>query len=762
MSDPDVSIAAARRSSRAGNRVAEIPLDGREQAPDEDRGSAIRAKALEILRREYGPGKVAPASPPARADNLPAAAPTAPPADPSKPSTELSVRPDPPEIAIRQLEIGNEVIPARMLNEFVYCPRLFYYEFVEGVFVDNADTVRGKHLHRRVDTDSGGALPAAKGKSEVRGPKFEGKRTQSEAVGQQSLFGEERATPSAEATASLASGSRREEAQTPDSDTSPQPSPPGGDAEGGPSALNPQATTDEIIHSRSVQMGSPRLGVTAKMDLVEVRTGGDDLWGGLEVCPVDYKAGAPREGDAGNELWDADRMQLGLQALILRDNGYACKEGVIYYRATKQRVRLPITPELEAWIVEQVGAARRAAGGAIPSPLVASSKCPRCSLVTVCLPDETRLLAHAEDEKAATTSPRRLIAARDDCRALYLNTPGLRIGRKEELLQIKEERTLLAEVRIMDVAHVALFGNIQISTQAIQTLCEAEVPVTYFSMGGWFYGITRGHELKNVFLRIEQFRQAQDPLVCLRLARQFVNGKIRNHRTMLMRNHLEPPPATLLTLKQMADAALRAEAMDELLGIEGNGASAYFGQFAGMIKTEDDLPAGAEGAPTAAAQQRLFNFNFTHRNRRPPTDPVNAMLSLAYSLLAKDCMLALLAVGFDPYVGFYHQPRFGRPALALDLMEEFRALVGDSTVLSCINNRAITEDDFVRAGQAVNLSAPGRRRFFELYEQRMNSVLTHPVFDYKVSYRRALELQARMLAKVLTAEIPEYVPLTTR
>ena len=150
----------------------------------------------------------------------------------------------------------------------------------------------------------------------------------------------------------------------------------------------------------------------------------------------------------------------------------------------------------------------------------------------------------------------------------------------------------------------------------IAVRCEAEVPVTYFSMGGWFYGLTRGHELKNVFLRIEQFGQAQDPVACLRLARQFVNGKIRNHRTMLMRNHLEPPPATLLKLKQMADAALRAEAMDELLGIEGNGASAYFEQFSGMIKAEDDLPAGAEGATTKSAQQRRFNFNFTHRNRR--------------------------------------------------------------------------------------------------------------------------------------------------
>src|SRR5437899_5466607 len=179
-----------------------------------------------------------------------------------------------------------------------------------------------------------------------------------------------------------------------------------------------------------------------------------------------------------------------------------------------------------------------------------------------------------------------------------------------------------------------------------------------------------------------------------------------------------------------------------------------------MVKVENDLP----GLETLRkdTNQLAFNFDFTNRNRRPPTDPVNAMLSLAYSLLAKDCVLAVLAVGFDAYVGFYHQPRFGRPALGLDLMEEFRPLIAESTVLSCINNRVITEKDFVKAGQAVNLSAGGRKRFFQAYEQRMSTLITHPLFEYKVSYRRALELQARLLAKALTGEIPEYVPLLTR
>jgi CRISPR-associated protein Cas1 len=168
------------------------------------------------------------------------------------------------------------------------------------------------------------------------------------------------------------------------------------------------------------------------------------------------------------------------------------------------------------------------------------------------------LTARASQPSTLNPQPdgvRRLIAARDDSRALYLSTQGLRVGRKDEVLQVKQEKSVLEEVRINDVSHVALFGNIQITTQAVQTLCELEVPVTYFSMGGWFYGLTRGHELKNVFLRIEQFRLARDPATCLRLARQFVQGKIRNHRTLLMRNHLEAPPATLLRLKQFAEAA---------------------------------------------------------------------------------------------------------------------------------------------------------------------------------------------------------------
>lgn len=661
------------------------------------------------------------------------------------PVTQTSIVPGAPrtshEASNIKFQHPLESLPARMLNEFVYCPRLFYYEHVEGVFVESADTVKGKALHKRVDKGSG-AMPAGK------------------------------------------------------VDVSPGPPTP---ADAGDNGVKPAGSTEtkvkpaaDEIHSRSVMLGSERLGVVAKMDLVETTL--DESGEAERVCPVDYKVGSPREGEDGRELWDSDKMQLGLQCLVLRDNGYACDAGIIYYRGTKQRVRLELTPELEAWVIAQIVAARRTAAGSIPPPLIDSPKCARCSLAPVCLPDETRMLALGavedassvvigapadelcgtargisgeapETARGARALPRRLIAPRDEKRALYLNTPGYRVGCNDLVLKVKEKDRIVEEVRVSDVCHVALFGNIQVSTQAVQRLCDHDIPVTWFSMGGWFYGMTRGHSLKNVLVRIAQFRHAADPVSCLRLAQQFVRGKIHNHRVLFMRNHVEPPERTKLRLGQAREDALATRSLEELLGVEGAAAGEYFAQFSGLIRErieEEDFLEGIAGPETKSAPEVAFTFNFTTRNRRPPTDPVNALLSLAYSLLAKECTLAAYAVGLDPYIGFYHQPRHGRPALALDIMEEFRPLIAESAVLTAVNNRFVSVTDFVTAGRAVNLNAAGRKSFFQCFEHRMNSLITHPVFDYKVSYRRALELQFRILARVLTGEIPEYAPFLTR
>jgi CRISP-associated protein Cas1 len=587
-------------------------------------------------------------------------------------------RPEPPDY-----------LPARMVNEFAYCPRLFFYEWVEGLFAESADTVEGKIQHQRVD-EKPTALPEA-------------------AVEQPS---------------------------------------------------GPVTSEAPEIHARSVTLSSERLRVIAKMDLVEAQ--------GATVTPVDYKHGHPRQGPGGLELWPADRAQLAVQGIILRENGYTCDEGIVYYRKTGQRVRVAFDEALIAATEQLIREAwETGLRGEIPPPLVDSPKCPGCSLVGICLPDET-LRAAAEliptrqlelfdaPRKPVQTEVRRLVTPRSDLRPLYLNTQGVKVGKSGAVLQIRDKDKLLQEARLGELCQVSLMGNVQISTQAVQALCEAGIPTCYFSMGGWFYGITTGLNQKNVFLRRNQFRLAGQEYFARALARRLVAGKIRNQRTLLQRNHIEPGRNTLAGLKEMAERTDEAGSLGELLGIEGNAARLYFGDFGGMIKAEDGSRDGPPGLSSG------FTFDFEGRNRRPPRDPVNALLSLAYSLLVKDLTVACYAVGFDPYIGFYHQPRFGRPALALDLMEPFRPLIADSAVLTAINTGMVTARDFVRAGGAVALTAAGRKGFFRAYELRMDSLVTHPMFDYRVSYRRLLEIQARLLARVLEGEIAEYPVFTTR
>ena len=599
------------------------------------------------------------------------------------------VRVEPDDVHHLQKKLP-DLLPARMLNEFVYCPRLYYYEWVEGVFESSADTLEGQAKHSRVDTEPG-AMPAANG-------------------------------------------------------------------------IGP-----EVIHSRSVTLSSDRLGLIAKLDLVE---SDPDSSESNSVRPVDYKKGRPREADGAPVPWPSDRVQIAAQALVLRDNGYRCDEGILYYAATKQRVRIIIDDTLIAETEQFIAQAKDAASSSqIPDPLVDSPKCPRCSLVGICLPDETNALRARslkfedgravqmemfdENHRTVAAPVRQLIAPREALRPLYLNSQGMRVGKSGEVIQVRDGDELKQEVRLGEVSQINLLGNVQLSTQAVQAFCSAEVPVCYFSQGGWFYGITTGLNSRNVFLRHRQFMSAEHDGTALRLSRKLVAGKIRNQRTLLQRNHIEAPEQALRLLKALADKAEAATGIESLLGIEGSAARIYFSEFAGMLKSAEDDDAHR-------SERTEFRFDFTERNRRPPRDPVNALLSLAYSILVKDLTITCYALGFDPYWGFYHQPRFGRPALALDLMEPFRALIADSAVLTAINTRMITPADFVQSGPAVSLKPSGRKGFFRAYELRMDTLVTHPMFDYRVSYRRVLEIQARLLARFLNGEIDDYPVFVTR
>lgn len=591
------------------------------------------------------------------------------------------------------------LVPARMLNEFAYCPRLAYLEWVQGEFEDSADTVEGRFRHRRVD-QPGGPVPEAISRG---------------------------AAPDAEERpATLGAGGARE-------------------AAAGASALSAGAGDGEAglpeaapIHARSLLLSSERLGAIARMDLLEGE--------GTRVTPVDYKRG--RAPDIAAGAWEPERVQVCLQGLILRDNGFECEEGIIYYAESRTRVRVAFDAVLIGRTLELLaGLKEMAAAGRMPPPLTDSKKCPRCSLVGICLPDEITYLAREEETGAGRMEVRRLYPARDDALPLYVQTQGATVAKEGEVLQVRCGRETLAEVRLLDVSQVCLFGQVQITAAALRELCEREIPVCHFSYGGRFWGLTQGMAHKNVELRRAQFRCADDPERSLALARTFIRTKVLNCRTLLRRNHREPPPAVLRALAALAGRAGRAPSLDALLGVEGTAARTYFAHFGGMLK-----PRRGETWP----------FDFRERNRRPPRDPVNALLSFAYALLTKDVTVTLLGVGFDPHLGFYHQPRYGRPSLALDLMEEFRPLVADSVVLSAVNNGEVEAEDFLRRAGAVALTDAGRRKFLEAYERRMDTLVTHPLFGYRLSYRRLLEVQARLLARHLLGELGRYPAFRTR
>ncbi len=498
-----------------------------------------------------------------------------------------------------------------------------------------------------------------------------------------------------------------------------------------PSELGPGGTV-----YRSVLLSDADEGLIARIDLLETDH--------REVIPVEYKRGSAP--DIPERVWEPERIQLCAQGLILQRNGYTCARGSVYFTDSKERVEVPFDETLINRTRElRDEALRVAALPTPPAPLEDSPKCPRCSLVGICLPDEINTLFDGEQPHEKET--RKIIASRTDALPLYVQKQGAKLSRSAGTLRILEKGKMVESARFLDISQVSVFGNVQVSTQTVAELARRSIPLCYFSTGGWFRSITSGLGHKNIHVRQQQFRAADDAELSLSLARRFIVAKIKNCRTLLRRNLPELKGGVLKDFTAAARRASRAKVPQSLLGFEGTAARLYFGKFSGLLKSQGD-------------EHRRFEFG--NRNRRPPRDPVNAMLSLAYAMLTKDAHIALLAVGLDPMLGFFHKPRFGRPALALDMMEEFRPLIADSCVLTAVNTGIISQEDFIRGGPAVSLTSGGRAKFIKAYERRMDQLVTHPVFGYRITYRRVLEVQARLLARFLMGEIESYPMFLTR
>jgi CRISP-associated protein Cas1 len=616
--------------------------------------------------------------------------------------------------------MNDGVLPCRGVAEHAYCPRLFYFMTVEGVFVPSHDTEAGVGVHTVVDRPSLAPAPAA-----PRAGRAKKGRGAGDEVAESAEIEEDTARP---------------------------------------------------VSVRSLTLTSERFGLTAKLDLAEIN--------GTVAVPVEYRKGKPKRAwtpqephdemiDApllvpAPEAWPTDRVQVGLQAILLEEAGYTVTEAVVYYAAEKLRLRLPVDDALRSEALACLEAARRCAEGPRPPPLVNDPRCPRCSLQPICLPDEVNhqrfTAATVEGEVVACggvlrtgsevdLTPRKLWPPRDDGIHVVLQREGVRVGVRGESVRVTDkDGGLVRDLPLANVESLAVLGGVQVSTQALTVFADHEVPVAFMSAAGRLVAMMDPMGPTSAAVRLGQARTLDRPEKALELARAVTLAKIANQRTLLMRNHAELPGSVPADMAAAGDAAAKAETMNELRGHEGNAAAIYFRQFSGMFK---------EVASSVAAR-----FEVNGRTRRPPRDPINAVLSFAYSMLTNECVSACRLASLEPTIGALHTTRPGRPALALDLMEPFRPLIADSLAVSAFNRGELTEGHFLDTAAGCALTDAGRKAFFGGWGRRMETEVTHPVFEYRLSYRRMLMLHARLVAAwMLGVEgggVPALAFLTTR
>jgi CRISPR-associated protein Cas1 len=487
-------------------------------------------------------------------------------------------------------------------------------------------------------------------------------------------------------------------------------------------------TTDETRTGRpralrGVKVRSERLGITGRCDTVEV-----DEDGRLTV--VEYKATPVRRRP---EITNPMRVQIILQVEALRDMGFDVIGQAVYFIGHKTRVPVVPGPNDVAAATEAVKVTKNTIEAPLaPQPLEDDPRCASCSHASICMPDERRL----------TTISRRVVVADPGTEVIHLTTPGARASTREGRLIVRKDEEQIASLPLERAQAVIVHGNVDLSGGLIRELLWRHLPVVWCSSSGRVVGWATSTHSPNGAARVAQHvASAQGHLG---LAREFVVAKITNQATLLRR--LGTPGETLTRMRAISAMAAKASSLDTLLGLEGRAANEYFSAFTTMFK-----------GPGLA-----FRDVFISRTRRPALDPINACLNFVYALLLSDCLRAVVACGLDPHAGFLHSSSRNKPALALDLCEEFRAPVADSAVIGAINNGELKPGDFNDTLGFTQLRQDGRRTLIAAYERRVTTKFHHPTFGYEVTWRRAMEVQARLVLGVLDGTQKRYLGVRTR
>ena len=475
---------------------------------------------------------------------------------------------------------------------------------------------------------------------------------------------------------------------------------------------------------RAVDVRSDAWGVTGRCDTVHVRPDGS-----LDL--VEHKA-TPVRREARVTM--PMRIQLALQRQALIEAGYEVRSTGIWFSSPGAAVDVNLTDEDVSSAQAMVAATRAVieAPGA-PPPLEDDVRCLSCSHIAVCMPDERQL----------GPVHRQIRVSDPDSQVVHLSTFGARASVRQGRLMVHRLGEQMASVPLERVQAVVVHGNVDLSGGLIRELLWRDLPVLWCSSSGRLIGWAASAASPNGGPRARQAVASQTGR--LDLAREFVSSKIAGQATLLRRHH--GPAQVIARLRALTRSASSAPHLPGLLGIEGDAAAQYFQHFDDMLSQRVILEQG---------------LVFPGRARRPATDPVNAALNYAYALLLSDTVRAVMACGLDPHHGFLHSSGRNKPALALDLAEEFRAAIADSVVIAAFNNGELQRHDFTMSLGSTSLRDGGRKALIGAYERRVAGSFRHPTFGYELTWRRAMEVQARLILGVIDGSMPRYIGIRTR
>lgn len=485
----------------------------------------------------------------------------------------------------------------------------------------------------------------------------------------------------------------------------------------------------------TLELADEELGLTGKLDAVRNRNG--------EIYPYEHKRGRSNNGAA----WRSDRIQVSAYAMLLeRSIQRPVTQGRIRYHRDSKTVIVPVDEEAKREVIESIERAREIRESPFRPPVTENERlCIACSLAPICLPEETR---KAKDVAYDTI---RLFPPHPDKQTVHVIGHGDRLGRSGEAIKIQTRGGGDVILPTEDVREIVLHGNAQASTQALSLCAWRDIPVHWISAGGNYqFSLTNG--IGGVRRRIRQYVYLANAENALSLAKRTVANRMENQYQALMRQTRENRPARnavrkhLDQIKRLKSRTGEANNPDTLRGFEGACSNTYFSALRTVLDASLPEP-----------------FRFSKRTRRPPRDRFNAILSFGYSLLQRSVMSSILIVGLEPSLGYYHTPRSSAHPLALDLMELFRVIVWDVTVIGSLKRNAWdAEKDFQITPGQVWLSDSGRRKAIEFFENLLNETWKHPMLGYSLSYGRHIELETRLLEKVWTEGSSPFATTTIR